>query len=99
MTVAAKGAADFRAIAPAPHKGAAYALALEDATSFRAIGAFGAGIANIYKQAAAFDDHLSADVFWLQPDGALVDLGDAREKPPPLPEAFRALATRLGAPS
>ena len=80
-----------------PHKGAAYALALQDAASIRAIGALGAQVAHIYKQAAAFDDHLSAHVFWLQPDGALVDLGDAREKPPPLPEAFRALATRLGA--
>ena len=80
-----------------PHKGAAYALALQDATSIRAIGTFGAGIADIYRKAAAFNDELSAHVFWLEPDGTLVDLGDTREKPPPLPEAFRALAVRLGA--
>lgn len=80
-----------------PHKGAVYTVALDDANSIRAIGAFGARIANIHETASSFNDQLNAHVFWLQPDGTLVDLGDAREKPPPLPEAFRVLATRLGA--
>lgn len=63
------------------HKGAAYAMRLDDASAVRDLARFGGFVADIHGKAAAFDDELSAHVFWLRPDGELVDLFDGRTGP------------------
>jgi len=79
------------------HKGAAHAMRVDDAGAIGNLGRFGAFVADIYGKAAAFNDELSAHVFWLGPDGVLVDLFDARTGPTGKPAAaFNDLVTRLG---
>jgi nitrous oxidase accessory protein NosD len=78
------------------HKGTAYAMPLVDATSIHNAGPFGSLIVETYRQAAAFNDELSSHLFWLKPDGSLVDLFDAIVGPVGAPpDEFRALAAKL----
>jgi hypothetical protein len=79
------------------HKGAAHAMRIDDAGAIGNLGRFGAFVADIYAKAAAFNDELSPHVFWLSPDGELVDLFDARSGlTGKAPAAFTDLVARLG---
>ena len=82
------------------HKGAAYAIEIRDRTAVQDIGQFAAFLADIYREAARFDDQLSSRLYWLGPDGVLLGLLDILEGPPgssppePFLAAMRALEGR-----